>query len=97
MEGSPVCGHAYLITDGDPINTGKFSSTLVDDMGPDARTIRIPGLVARALATASERVFQVFGKPKPRVSIVEVQLCVRDSAGPRKTLGRTTTASRARG
>ena len=79
VDGSPVCGQAYFITDGDPINTGKFSETLVKDMGLDARTIRIPGLVARALATAGERVFQVFGKPKPPVSIVEVQLCVRDS------------------
>ena len=79
VEGSPVCGQAYFITDGDPINTGKFSETLVREMGLDTRSIRVPGLVARALATASERVFQVFGKPKPPVSIVEVQLCVRDS------------------
>ncbi len=79
VDGSPVCGQAYIITDGDPINTGKFSETLVKDMGLDARTIRIPGLVARALATAGERVFQVFGKLKPPVSIVEVELCVRDS------------------
>ncbi len=79
VKGSPVCGQAYFITDGDPVNTGQFSSTLIDEMGIDARTIRIPGLVARALATASERVFQVFGKPKPPVSIVEVRLCVRDS------------------
>jgi len=31
------------------------------------------------LATASERVFQLFGRPKPPVSIVEVQLCVDDN------------------
>ncbi len=79
VEGSPVCGEAYFVTDGDPINTGKFSQTLVGNMGLDARSIRVPGLVARALATASERVFQIFGKPKPPVSIVDVQLCVRDN------------------
>ncbi|MFW2388660.1 MAG: NAD-dependent epimerase/dehydratase family protein [Polyangiales bacterium] len=79
VEGSPVCGQAYFITDGDPINTGEFSSTLVKDMGLDARSIRIPGLVARALATAGERVFQVFGKPKPLFSMVDVDLCVNDS------------------
>ncbi len=79
VEGSPVCGQAYFVTDGDPINTGKFSQTLVGDMGLDARSIRVPGLVARALATASERVFQIFGKPKPPVSIVDVRLCVRDN------------------
>jgi nucleoside-diphosphate-sugar epimerase len=48
-------------------------------MGLDARSIRIPGLVARALATAGKRVFQVFGKPKPPMNIVEVQLCARDN------------------
>jgi len=79
VEGSPVCGQAYFVTDGDPINTGEFSQTLVSDMGLEARSIRIPGLVARALATAGERVFQVFGKPKPPVSIVDVELCVQDS------------------
>ncbi len=79
VESSPVCGKAYFVTDGDPINTGTFSQTLVDQMGLNARTIRVPGLVARALAAASERVFQVFGKPKPPVSIVEVRLCVNDS------------------
>lgn len=79
VEGSPVCGQAYFVTDGHPINTGMFSRTLVDDMGIEVRAIRIPGLVARALATAGERVFQVFGKPKPQVSVVEVQLCLQDS------------------
>ena len=79
VEGSPVCGQAYIVTDGAPINTGAFSSTLIRDTGIDARSIRIPGLVARALATAGERVFQVFGKPKPPVSVVEVNLCINDS------------------
>ena len=79
VEGSPVCGQAYFVTDGDPINTGMFSRTLVDDMGITARAVRIPGPVARALATAGERVFQIFGKPKPLVSVVEVQLCLQDS------------------
>ena len=79
VEGSPVCGQAYFVTDGDPINTGAFSQTLVSDMGLDVRSVRIPARVARVLATAGERVFQVLGKPKPPVSIVEVRLCVRDS------------------
>ena len=79
VEGSPVCGQAYFVTDGDPINTGAFSRTLVDEMELDARAIRIPAPVARALATAGERVFQVFGKPKPPVSMVEVRLCVKNS------------------
>jgi 3beta-hydroxy-delta5-steroid dehydrogenase/steroid delta-isomerase len=79
VEGSPVCGQAYFVTDGDPMNTGAFSQTLMSDMGLDPRSIRIPGVIGRALATAGERVFQVFGKPKPPVSIVDIQLCLRDS------------------
>ena len=31
------------------------------------------------MATAGERVFQVFGKPKPPFSLVDVDLCVRDT------------------
>ncbi|HET6417613.1 MAG TPA: NAD-dependent epimerase/dehydratase family protein, partial [Polyangiales bacterium] len=79
VEGSPVCGEAYFVTDGDPINTGDFSQTLVGQMGLDARTLRVPGRLARAIATAGERVFQLLGKPKPPVSIVDVELCVHDS------------------
>ena len=79
VEGSPVCGQAYFITDGDPINTGAFSQTLVGEMELDPRLVRIPAPVARAVATATERFFQVFGKPKPLVSIVDVRLCVRNS------------------
>jgi len=79
VEGSRVCGQAYFVTDGDPMNTGTFSQTLANDMGLDTRSIRIPGVVGRVLATAGERVFQIFGTPKPPVSIVDIQLCLRDS------------------
>jgi 3beta-hydroxy-delta5-steroid dehydrogenase/steroid delta-isomerase len=91
VEGSPVCGKAYFVTDGDPINTGAFSQTLVGQMGLEARTLRVPGRMARVIATAGERVFQFLGKPKPPVSIVEVELCVRDTyfsiASARRDLG----------
>ncbi|MBW2159508.1 MAG: hypothetical protein JRH14_06005, partial [Deltaproteobacteria bacterium] len=79
VEGSPVCGQAYFVTDGDPINPGAFSRTLLDDMALDPRQIRIPAAVARALAAVGERVFQVFGKPKPPVSLVDVRLCVKNN------------------
>lgn len=79
VSGSPVCGQAYFVTDGDPINTGAFSQTLVRDMGLDVRSVRIPGLLARGVATAGERLFQVFGKPKPPFSLVDVDLCVHDT------------------
>ncbi|MBW1903774.1 MAG: steroid delta-isomerase, partial [Deltaproteobacteria bacterium] len=38
-----------------------------------------PAAVARALAAVGERVFQVFGKPKPPVSLVDVRLCVKNN------------------
>ena len=79
VDGSSVCGQAYLVTDGDPINTGAFSETLVRHAGIDARSLRLPRLVARGLATAGELVFQVFGKPKPPFSLVDVDLCVHDT------------------
>ena len=75
VEGSPVCGQAYFITDGSPINTGAFSAALVRHMGLDKPTVRVPGPVARAIATVMERTFQVFRWPKPAVSIVNAHLC----------------------
>lgn len=79
FDGSPVCGQAYFVTDGDPVNTGRFSQMLLESMDLDARTIRLPGLVVRAIAATGERVYQVIGKPKPPVSLVDVKLCLRDS------------------
>jgi hypothetical protein len=40
---SPVCGQAHAVTNSDPINNGQFSQTLVQGMGIDARSVRIPG------------------------------------------------------
>jgi len=79
VEGSPVCGEAYFVTDGDPINTGEFSHALVQHMGIDTRRLRVPGPVGRAIAALSERVYQLFGRPKPPVSILAVRMCEVDS------------------
>jgi 3beta-hydroxy-delta5-steroid dehydrogenase/steroid delta-isomerase len=79
VEGSPICGEAYFVTDDDPINTGAFSMALVRNMGIDAKQVKVPGFIARTMATAGERVFQLFGRPKPPVSIVSVRLCEVDS------------------
>lgn len=77
-EGSPVCGQAYFITDGSPMNTGEFSRQLVANMGIESKHIRVPLPVARTLARVFERSFQVFGKPKPPFSLVNVDLCGQD-------------------
>lgn len=77
-EGSPVCGQAYFVTDGRPMNTGEFSRQLVANMGIESKRIRVPLPVARTLARVFERTFQVFGKPKPPFSLVNVDLCGQD-------------------
>lgn len=79
FEGSDVAGEAYFVTDGTPINPGEFSARLVRYMGVKARTVRIPGAVARTIASALERSFATFGKPKPVITIVHVLLCEHDN------------------
>ena len=74
VEGSPVCGEAYFVTDDAPINTGAFSVQLVEAMGIEARKLRIPGGLAAAMAAIGERVFRLFGKPKPPFSVLAVRM-----------------------
>ena len=79
VEGSPVCGQAYFVSDESPINAGEFSIQLVREMGLKSKPVRIPGSVARAVATVCERSFQLFGRPKPPFSIANVVLCDVDN------------------
>ncbi|MEM8607666.1 MAG: NAD-dependent epimerase/dehydratase family protein [Myxococcota bacterium] len=79
VEGSPVCGQAYFVTDGQPINTGAFSMKLVENMGVRARQLRVPSAVARTMAAVGEGVFRVFGRPKPPISIMTVRMCDIDN------------------
>lgn len=76
---SPVCGEAYFVTDGQPINTGAFSVKLVENMGIRARQLRIPSVVAKTMAAVGEGVFRVFGRPKPALSIMTVRMCDIDN------------------
>lgn len=79
VDGSPVCGQAYFVTDGQPINTGAFSVRLVESMGIRARRLRIPSKVATTVAALGEGVFRVFGRPKPALSIMTVRMCDIDN------------------
>lgn len=79
VPGSPVCGEAYFVTDGQPINTGDFSLKLVENMGLDVRQLRVPSRVARTMAAVGERVFRIFGRPKPVLSIMTVRMCEVDN------------------
>ncbi len=75
FEGSPVCGQAYFVSDETPINAGQFSIDLTKHMGLDIALVRIPDPVARAIGAASERVYRLFGMPKPLFTVATVKLC----------------------
>jgi len=75
VEGSPVCGQAYFLSDETPINAGQFSIELVKHMGLERRLVRVPNPVARAMGAAWERVYQVFGVGKPLFTVANVKLC----------------------
>jgi len=74
-EGSPVCGEAYFLSDETPINAGRFSIELVKNMGLKTGLVRVPDPVARAVGTAWERFYQLFGVSKPMFTEANVKLC----------------------
>ena len=75
VEGSPVCGEAYFLSDETPINAGQFSIELVKNMGLERRLVRVPDPVARAMAATMERIYQTLGVPKPLFTVANVKLC----------------------
>lgn len=75
VEGSPVCGQAYFLSDGTPINAGEFSIELARYMGLEVPLVRVPDPVARAVAFTWERIYQVLGTPKPMFTVANVKLC----------------------
>ena len=75
VEGSPVCGQAYFLSDETPINAGQFSIDLARNMGLSAPVVRVPDPIARAMGLMWERLYQLFGMPKPVFTIANVKLC----------------------
>lgn len=75
VDGSPVCGQAYFLSDDTPINAGQFSIELAKNMGLDVPLVRVPNAVALALGALWERLYQVFGAPKPLFTVANVKLC----------------------
>lgn len=75
FEGSPVCGQAYFLSDGTPINAGRFSIELVRHMGIEPRLVRVPDPVARAAAAVWEGLYWLVGAPKPAFTVANVKLC----------------------
>jgi 3beta-hydroxy-delta5-steroid dehydrogenase/steroid delta-isomerase len=74
VEGSPVCGQAYFLSDETPMNAGRFSIELAKNMGLRVPLVRVPDPVARAVGALWERVYQVFGAPKPLFTVANVKL-----------------------
>ncbi len=75
VEGSPVCGEAYFVSDETPINAGQFSIELVKNMGLAPRLVRVPDPVARAMGVTMERIYQALGVAKPLFTEANVKLC----------------------
>lgn len=78
VPGSPVCGEAYFITDGQPINPGAFSMKLVKEMDIGKKEFRLPYWVAMVLAWIYEVVFKLFGR-RPELARVAVKLASKDN------------------
>lgn len=74
IEGSPVCGQAYFLSDETPMNAGEFSIELAKNMGLQVPLVRVPDPVARAVGAVWERVYKVFGAPKPMFTVANVKL-----------------------
>jgi 3beta-hydroxy-Delta5-steroid dehydrogenase / steroid Delta-isomerase len=79
VPGSPVCGEAYFVTDGAPMNPGAFSIELVRRMGIERRALRVPPFIGRAAAQLFERLNRRFGRPTPPFFVVSVELCNVDN------------------
>jgi 3beta-hydroxy-delta5-steroid dehydrogenase/steroid delta-isomerase len=75
VDGSPVCGQAYFVSDGTPINAGQFSIELTKNMGLEVPMVRVPDPLARAAGVLLERVYQVLGAPRPVFTLANVKLC----------------------
>ena len=74
IEGSPVCGRAYFLSDETPMNAGLFSIELAKNMGLRVPLVRVPDPLARAVGDVWERVYKVFGAPKPMFTVANVKL-----------------------
>ena len=77
--GSPVCGQAYFVSDGQPINHGEWSRRLVERMGLSTKVRHVPGKLLEWVGVGMERVYQLRGKPEPKVKRMQVRTCVLDA------------------
>ncbi len=79
LPGSPVCGQAYFITDGDPINYFDFFRPVIEALGFRHPTRSIPGAPLQHLMAGWEllhRVLGPLGMPRPPLLALEVKKIV---------------------
>ena len=76
LPGSPVCGEAYFITDGKPINYFDFFRPVIEALGFRHPTRRIPARPIQALMTGWELLHALLGPlgmPRPPMLALEVK------------------------
>ena len=70
---SPVCGQAYFITDGHPINYFEFFRPLVEGMGVPFPRYKVPIAPLEGLALMAEWLHAKLGTPPPPLSALELR------------------------
>lgn len=78
VEGHPVCGSAYFVSDGQPINHGEFSRRLTYQLGMVVKVRYVPVKVLRNVAMVAERAYERFGR-KPPLTMGHVDTCAWDN------------------
>jgi 3beta-hydroxy-delta5-steroid dehydrogenase/steroid delta-isomerase len=73
VPGSPVCGQAYFVSDGVPINYFDFFRPIVEGLGFTHPRRRVPAGLLYAVATAWEWLHWAIRVPRPPLSRLEVR------------------------
>jgi 3beta-hydroxy-delta5-steroid dehydrogenase/steroid delta-isomerase len=76
VPGSPLCGQAYFVTDGRPINYFDFFRPVVEGLGFRHPRPWVPGGLVHAVMTAWEWLHFAFGLPRPPLLSLEVRKIV---------------------
>ncbi len=73
VPGSPVCGQAYFVTDGHPINYFEFFRPIVEDLGFRFPVLRVPAGLLHPVVWIWERLHCAVGIPPPFLTRLELR------------------------
>jgi len=73
VPGSPLCGQAYFVTDGRPINYFDFFRPVVEGLGFRHPRLRVPAGLVHAAMTGWEWLHARLGLPRPPLLSLEVR------------------------